>query len=128
MEGEWEWWIDGQGTQRVKENDMPAAVAAIPKAIAILLKNTKGGCRQKNGKPMKGGKCPLKNEESPSEKKPPKKDAKKDMAAADAFIEPIINGFWFYFLLVSLKALHSQSRFFVHWFFVVVLELPLLFP
>ena len=26
-----------------------------------------------------------------------------DMAAADAFIEPIINGFWFYFLLVYLK-------------------------
>ena len=26
-----------------------------------------------------------------------------DMAAADAFIEPIINGFWFYFLLVFLK-------------------------
>ena len=22
MEGEWEWWIDGQGTQRVKENDI----------------------------------------------------------------------------------------------------------
>ena len=21
MEGEWEWWIDGQGTQKVKEND-----------------------------------------------------------------------------------------------------------
>ena len=27
-----------------------------------------------------------------------------DMAAADAFIEPIINGFWFYFLLVYLKS------------------------
>tara|TARA_Y100000996_G_C22443203_1_gene610704 strand:- start:14 stop:547 length:534 start_codon:yes stop_codon:yes gene_type:complete len=26
-----------------------------------------------------------------------------DVAAADAFIEPIINGFWFYFLLVFLK-------------------------
>ncbi len=26
-----------------------------------------------------------------------------DMAAADAFVEPIINGFWFYFLLVYLK-------------------------
>ena len=26
------------------------------------------------------------------------------MAAADAFIEPIINGFWFYFLLVYLKS------------------------
>ena len=26
-----------------------------------------------------------------------------DMAAADAFIEPIINGFWFYLLLVVLK-------------------------
>ena len=25
------------------------------------------------------------------------------MAAADAFVEPIINGFWFYFLLVYLK-------------------------
>ena len=29
--------------------------------------------------------------------------ASLDMAAADAFIEPIINGFWFYFLLVFLK-------------------------
>ena len=29
--------------------------------------------------------------------------ASLDMAAADAFIEPIINGFWFYFLLVVLK-------------------------
>ena len=27
-----------------------------------------------------------------------------DMAAADAFIEPIINGFWFYLLLVYIKA------------------------
>ena len=26
-----------------------------------------------------------------------------DMAAADAFIEPIINGFWFYLLLVVFK-------------------------
>ena len=26
-----------------------------------------------------------------------------DVAALDAFIEPIINGFWFYFLLVFLK-------------------------
>ena len=26
-----------------------------------------------------------------------------DMAAADAFVEPIINGFWFYFLLVYIK-------------------------
>ena len=26
-----------------------------------------------------------------------------DMAVADAFVEPIINGFWFYFLLVYLK-------------------------
>ena len=29
--------------------------------------------------------------------------ASLDMAAVDAFIEPIINGFWFYFLLVYLK-------------------------
>ena len=29
--------------------------------------------------------------------------ASLDMAVADAFIEPIINGFWFYFLLVYLK-------------------------
>ena len=29
--------------------------------------------------------------------------ASLNMAAADAFIEPIINGFWFYFLLVFLK-------------------------
>ena len=29
--------------------------------------------------------------------------ASLDMAAADAFIEPIINGFWFYLLLVVLK-------------------------
>ena len=28
-----------------------------------------------------------------------------DAAAVDAFIEPIINGFWFYFLLVFLKSL-----------------------
>jgi uncharacterized membrane protein len=27
-----------------------------------------------------------------------------DMAAVDAFVEPIINGFWFYFLLVFLKS------------------------
>ena len=27
-----------------------------------------------------------------------------DMAAADAFVEPIINGFWFYFLLVYIKS------------------------
>ena len=29
--------------------------------------------------------------------------ASLNLAAADAFIEPIINGFWFYFLLVYLK-------------------------
>jgi uncharacterized membrane protein len=29
--------------------------------------------------------------------------ASLDMAVADAFIEPVINGFWFYFLLVYLK-------------------------
>jgi uncharacterized membrane protein len=29
--------------------------------------------------------------------------ASLNMAAADAFVEPIINGFWFYFLLVFLK-------------------------
>ena len=29
--------------------------------------------------------------------------ASLEMAAADAFVEPIINGFWFYFLLVYLK-------------------------
>ena len=29
--------------------------------------------------------------------------ASLDMAAADAFIEPIINGFWCYFLLVVIK-------------------------
>ena len=29
--------------------------------------------------------------------------ASLNMAAADAFVEPIINGFWFYFLLVYLK-------------------------
>ena len=29
--------------------------------------------------------------------------ASLDMAAVDAFVEPIINGFWFYFLLVYLK-------------------------
>ncbi|GIS25530.1 MAG: hypothetical protein CM15mP126_7730 [Gammaproteobacteria bacterium] len=28
-----------------------------------------------------------------------------DMAAAEGFIEPIINGFWFYLLLVVLKKL-----------------------
>lgn len=31
--------------------------------------------------------------------------ASLDMAAADAFIEPIINGFWFYLLLVYIKKL-----------------------
>ena len=41
-----------------------------------------------------------------------------DMAAADAFIEPIINGFWFYLLLVVLKKVivdkinYSQQSFF----------------
>ena len=40
--------------------------------------------------------------------------ASLNMAAADAFIEPIINGFWFYFLLVFLKRviqdrLHKSS-------------------
>ena len=29
--------------------------------------------------------------------------ASMDMAAVDAFVEPIINGFWFYFLLVFIK-------------------------
>ena len=29
--------------------------------------------------------------------------ASLNMAAADAFVEPIINGFWFYFLLVYIK-------------------------
>ena len=29
--------------------------------------------------------------------------ASLDMAAADAFVEPIINGFWFYLLLVYIK-------------------------
>ena len=29
--------------------------------------------------------------------------ASLDMAATDAFVEPIINGFWFYFLLVYIK-------------------------
>ena len=29
MEGEWEWWIDGQGTQKVKEND----IVVVPKGI-----------------------------------------------------------------------------------------------
>ena len=32
-----------------------------------------------------------------------------DVAAADAFIEPIINGFWFYFLLVFLKKIIIQK-------------------
>ena len=32
-----------------------------------------------------------------------------DVAAADAFIEPIINGFWFYFLLVYLKKIIIQK-------------------
>jgi uncharacterized membrane protein len=34
--------------------------------------------------------------------------ASLDMAAADAFIEPIINGFWFYFLLVFLKKIIQE--------------------
>ena len=35
--------------------------------------------------------------------------ASLDMAAADAFIEPIINGFWFYFLLVFLKKIIEEN-------------------
>ena len=35
--------------------------------------------------------------------------ASLDMAAADAFIEPIINGFWFYFLLVFLKRIIEEK-------------------
>ena len=35
--------------------------------------------------------------------------ASLDMAAADAFIEPIINGFWFYFLLVFLKKIIEKK-------------------
>ena len=35
--------------------------------------------------------------------------ASLNMAAADAFIEPIINGFWFYFLLVFLKKIIEQK-------------------
>ncbi len=31
------------------------------------------------------------------------------MAAADAFVEPIINGFWFYFLLVYLKKIFVKK-------------------
>ena len=35
--------------------------------------------------------------------------ASLNMAAADAFIEPIINGFWFYFLLVFFKELIKKK-------------------
>ena len=35
--------------------------------------------------------------------------ASLDVAAADAFIEPIINGFWFYFLLVFLKKIIEEK-------------------
>tara|TARA_Y100000816_G_C25875007_1_gene456639 strand:- start:4 stop:528 length:525 start_codon:yes stop_codon:yes gene_type:complete len=35
--------------------------------------------------------------------------ASLNMAAADAFIEPIINGFWFYFLLVFFKELIKEK-------------------
>jgi len=35
--------------------------------------------------------------------------ASLDMAAADAFVEPVINGFWFYFLLVYLKKIFVQK-------------------
>ena len=35
--------------------------------------------------------------------------ASLDMAAVDAFIEPIINGFWFYFLLVFLKKIIEEN-------------------
>ena len=35
--------------------------------------------------------------------------ASLDMAAADAFVEPIINGFWFYFLLVYLKKIFIKK-------------------
>ena len=34
MEGEWEWWIDGQGTQKVKEND----IVVVPKGIRHQIK------------------------------------------------------------------------------------------
>ena len=36
--------------------------------------------------------------------------ASLDMAAADAFVEPIINGFWFYFLLVYLKKIFVKLK------------------
>jgi len=35
--------------------------------------------------------------------------ASLNVAAADAFIEPIINGFWFYFLLVFLKKIIEEK-------------------
>ena len=35
--------------------------------------------------------------------------ASLDMAAADAFVEPVINGFWFYFLLVYLKKIFIKK-------------------
>jgi len=35
--------------------------------------------------------------------------ASLDMAVADAFVEPIINGFWFYFLLVFLKKIIEEK-------------------
>ena len=35
--------------------------------------------------------------------------ASLDVAAADALIEPIINGFWFYFLLVFLKKIIEEK-------------------
>ena len=35
--------------------------------------------------------------------------ASLDMAAADAFVEPIINGFWFYFLLVYFKKIFIKK-------------------
>ena len=35
--------------------------------------------------------------------------ASLDVVAADAFVEPIINGFWFYFLLVYLKKIFIKK-------------------
>ena len=38
LDGEWEWWIDGQGTKKVKRND----IIVVPKKVPHLIKCVKG--------------------------------------------------------------------------------------
>jgi len=52
--------------------------------------------------------------------------ASLDMAAADAFVEPIINGFWFYFLLVYLKKIFVHKIESSNWVFISVNQIGFL--